>query len=195
MGLLSYAIQNFYHVNQSLPITQKAVLAWTFRNIHLIVAFMKMNTNTFFKTCIYTTFNSFIIESLHVFFNAGLYKIFKRLLYKWKPLLGSNYTQSLEYWTFKLGIASLEHETTSVSLLPANKTHFFNQYFTSVVVSNISLHNKYYRTVLMKFLQLLLVNWQLWKKTYQISFQYIIINRNFHLMRCYNKYFFKMYNL
>lgn len=156
---------------------------------------MKINTNTFFKIGIYSTSNSFIIESLHVFFNAGLYKIFKRLLYKWKPLLGSNYTQSLEYWTFKLGIASLEHETTSVSLLPANKTYFFNQYFTSVVVSNISLHNKYYRTVLMKFLQLLLVNWQLWKKTYQISFQYIIINRNFHLMRCYNKYFFKMYNL
>jgi hypothetical protein len=140
MGLLSYAIQNFYHVNQSLPITQKAVLAWTFRNIHLIVAFMKINTNTFFKIGIYSTSNSFIIESLHVFFNAGLYKIFKRLLYKWKPLLGSNYTQSLEYWTFKLGIASLEHETTSVSLLPTNKTYFFNQYFTSVVVLSNCTH-------------------------------------------------------
>jgi len=58
---------------------------------------MKMNTNTFFKNVLFTTTNSFLMESLHIFFNAGLYKIFKRLLYKWKPLLGANYTQSLEY--------------------------------------------------------------------------------------------------
>lgn len=192
---LSYAIQNFYHVNQSLVITQKVVLSWAFRNIHFVVAFMKKNVNTLFKTLIYRNSQNFLLEAFQIFFSPGLYKVFKRLMYRWRPLLGSNYTQSLEYWTFKLGVSSVEHDIQNFALLPTNKTYFFNQYFTSVVMSNISLHNKYYRTVLIKFMQLLLVNWQLWKKTYNISFQYVIINRNYHLMRCYNKYFFKMYNL
>lgn len=158
-----------------------------------MVALMKKNANTLFKTFLYRNSREFLLEIFQLFFNPGLHKIFKSLVSRWRPLLGTNYTQSLEYWTFKVGISSIEDEVQNYSLLKTNDKLFFNQYFTNVVLSNISLHNKYYRTVLIKFLQLLLVNWQLWKKTYNVSFQYVIVNKNYHLIRCYNKYFFKMY--
>ena len=181
-------------MNQSLLITQKVVLSWALRNIHPAVAFMKKNVNTIFKAFLYRNSREFLFEIFHLFYNAGLYRIFKRLVGRWRALLGSNYTHSLEYWTFQIGLVSIDDRVTNSYLLPTNEKLFFNQYFTNVVMSNISLHNKYYRTVLVKFLQILLVNWQLWKKTYNISFQYIIINRNYHLLRCYNKYYFKVYN-
>jgi hypothetical protein len=190
---LSYAIQNFYNVNQSLVLNQKLFLSWVFRNINLMVTLMKKNANTLFKTFLYRNSREFLLEIFQLFFNPGLHKIFKCLVSRWRPLLGTNYTQSLEYWTFKVGISSIEDNAQSNSLLKTNNKLFFNQYFTNIVLSNISLHNKYYRTVLVKFLQLLLVNWQLWKKTYNVSFQYVIVNKNYHLIRCYNKYFFKMY--
>ena len=191
---MSYAIQNFYNMNHSLLITQKVVLSWALRNIHPAVAFMKKNVNTILSAFLYRNSQDFIFELFHLFYNAGLYRIFKRLVGRWQALLGSNYTQSLEYWTFQLGIASVDDEVLNPFLLPTSNSLLYNQYFTPVVMSNISLHNKYYRNVLMKFLQLLLVNWQLWKKTYNISFQYIILNKNYYLLRCYNKYYFKVYN-
>lgn len=158
-----------------------------------MVAFIKKNANTLFKTFLYRNSREFLLEIFQLFFNPGLHKVFKCLVSRWRPLLGTNYTQSLEYWTFKVGISSIEDKSQSYSLVKVGGNLFFNQYFTNITLSNISLHNKYYRTVLVKFLQLLLVNWQLWKKTYNISFQYVIINKNYHLIRCYNKYFFKMY--
>lgn len=181
-------------MNQSLLVTQKVVLSWALRNIHPAVAFMKKNVNTLFSTFLFKNSRAFIFDLFNLFYNAGLYRVFKRLVGRWRALLGSNYTQSLEYWTFQIGLLSIDDRVENSYLLPTNHKLFFNQYFTNVVVSNISLHNKYYRTVLIKFLQILLVNWQLWKKTYNISFQYVILNRNYYLLRCYNKYYFKVYN-
>lgn len=191
---MSYAIQNFYNINQSVIINQKLVLSWVFRNIHLMTTLIKKNSNTLFNTLLFCTTRDFLVDLFWVFFNPGLHKLFKSLISRWHPLLGTNYTQSLEYWTFQIGISSIEEETLTPSLLVPNTKLFLNQYFTNTVLSNVSLHNKHYLTVLVKFLQLLLVNWQLWKKTYNISFQYVIINKNHHLIRYYNKYFFKVYN-
>lgn len=89
----------------------------------------------------------------------------------------------------------LEKTPLTVNLIePDSNVIIYNQYYTSVVVSNISLHNKYYRTVMMKFLNLILYTWQVWNKIHRWSFNFIIINKNFHVLYFYNFYFFKMFN-
>lgn len=124
----------------------------------------------------------------------GFYYIFKNLLSKWKPLLGTNYTKSLEYWTCKVGSSFCSQDCLVLNPVTVTNIWFYNQYHYNVVLSNISLHNKYYRTVLIKFILLLINSWQLWKKTYNISWKFLIINKNFHLIKYYNYYYFKMYN-
>lgn len=191
---MSYAIQNFYNVNQALIVNQKLYLNWTFRNLIPIVTLITKNVLNNYGMVIYNNYGKVLLALFNIFFCDGFYKIFRNLIGKWKPLLGTNYTKSLEYWTFKAGSAFCDNEPLSIMPTPITDQWFFNQYHSSVVLSNISLHNKYYRTVLIKFMLLLLNNWQLWKKTHNISWKFLIINKNFHIIRYYNYYYFKMYN-
>ena len=128
------------------------------------------------------------------FFNVGLYTLFKTLLTKWKPFLTTNYTKSLQYWIFKLNISLLEKQRVNSNLIKIEDNLLYNQCFTSITISNISIHNKYYRSVILKFINLLTLPWQLWNRNYNISFKFLLITKNFHLIRYYNSYFFKTYN-
>lgn len=129
-----------------------------------------------------------------LFFNNGFYKLFKTLLTKWKPFVTVNYTKSVQYWVYKIGSSVIDKKIPINNVVTISDIHLYNQYYSNFVISNISMHNKYYRTVLLKFLQLILLNWQLWGKNYVISYRFMLVNKNFHLIRYYNSYFFKMYN-
>ena len=194
MTYLSYVIQNFYNVNQSLVLNQKLYLIWINRNSPLILTFIIKNWNLLINNISYLNNIQSLQQLNRFFFNTGFYKLFKTLLIKWNPLLTTNYIKSLQYWTLKFNNILLDKQTNSVSLLTVENEFFYNQYFNNVVISNISLHNKYYRTVILKFITLLTLNWQLWNRNYNISFKFMLITKNFHLIRFYNTYFFKMYN-
>lgn len=159
-----------------------------------MITLITTNTLTYIGIAVYNNYGKFYLSLLNIFFLDGFNKIFRNLMARWKPLLGTNYTKSLEYWTFKVGSLFCDSAYISVYPTPITNNWFFNQYHTNVVLSNISLHNKYYRVVLIKFLLLLVNSWQLWKKTHNISWKFLIINKNFHLIRYYNYYYFKMYN-
>ena len=70
----------------------------------------------------------------------------------------------------------------------------FNKYWSNIEFLGISLHNKHYRVAMFKFLNLLLVNWQLWNKVYNYELRFIIITEPFLLLRFYNNYYFKIHN-
>lgn len=146
------------------------------------------------NTTIYKNYGVILLQLFNVFFNDGFYKIFKKTISRWRPLLSTSYNRGLEYWVFRVGLSIIDERVVRFHHVNVGNELVFNQYCTSTVMSNISLHNKYYRTVMMKFMQLLLVNWQVWKKNYNISFQFVVVNKNFHLIRYYNYYYFKMYN-
>jgi hypothetical protein len=113
---------------------------------------------------------------------------------KWKPFLTVNYTKSVQYWVYKIGTILLDKKVASNTVTVLHNNYFYNQYYSNFVISNISLHNKYYRVVLLKFLNLTLLNWQSWSKNYNMSYKFMLISKHFYLVRYYNSYFFKMYN-
>jgi len=191
---LSYVIQNFYSINQSLVLNQKLYLIWINRNSPLILTFITKNWNLLINNLSCLNNSKSLYQLTRFFFNTGFYKILKTLLTKWKTLLTTNYTKSLQYWILKLNTSLIEKQTITNNLIIVEDNLVYNQYFNNVVVSNISLHNKYYRSVMLKFITILTTNWQLWNRNYNISFKFMLITKNFHLVRYYNSYFFKMYN-
>lgn len=192
---MSYVIQNFYQVNQGLVFTQKLYLIWVFRNSPLMISLSLRHFHTFIVPVMYLNSSLLYVEMVNWLYKSGFTKIWNKLVTRWKPLLGSNFTKGMQYWTYKLGSSLLEKNYLKVNLLqPHDNFVIYNQYYTSVVVSNISLHNKYYRIVMMKFLNLVLYTWQVWVQRHRWTFNFILINKNFHVLYFYNFYFFKMFN-
>lgn len=194
MFLLSYVIQNFYNVNQSLVLNQKLYLIWINRNSPLILTFINKNWILLINNLSCLNNSRSLYQLTRFFFNTGFYMLFKTLLTKWKPFLTTNYTKSLQYWVFKLNISLISKQVINSNLINVENVLLHNQYFTSIVISNISLHNKYYRIVMIKFINMLILPWQLWNRNYNISFKFLLLTKNFNLIRYYNTYFFKIYN-
>jgi hypothetical protein len=194
MFLLSYVIQNFYNVNQSLVLNQKLYLIWINRNSPLILTFINKNWILLINNLSCLNNSRSLYQLTRFFFNTGFYMLFKTLLTKWKPFLTTNYTKSLQYWVFKLNISLISKQVINSNLINVENLLLHNQYFTSIVISNISLHNKYYRIVMLKFINMLILPWQLWNRNYNISFKFLLLTKNFNLIRYYNTYFFKIYN-
>ena len=193
---MSYVIQNFYSINQTLILNQKLYLIWIFRNIHLILTLIIKDLNTLLNINLFNNNFSIMFTLTKLFFNNTLIVLLKTLVTKWKPFLSINFTKSLQYWIIISGVEFIDNKTTVLSIKSPQICIdlFNNQYYLNMTVSNISLHNKYYRTVLLKFLVILLNNWQLWNKHYDISFKFLLGTKNLHLIRYYNFYFFKIYN-
>jgi hypothetical protein len=193
---LSYVIQNFYNVNQSLILNQKLYLIWIFKNIHLILTLIIKDLNTLLNINLLNNNFSIIFTLTKLFFNNSLIVLLKTLVTRWKPFLSINFTKSLQYWVLTSGIEFIDNKITilCVKTPEISSNLFYNQYYLNMTVSNISLHNKYYRVVLLKFLTILLNNWQLWNKHYNITFKFLLGTKNLHLIKYYNFYFFKIYN-
>lgn len=193
---MSYVIQNFYNVNQSLILNQKLYLIWIFKNIHLILTLIIKDLNTLLNINLLNNNFSIIFTLTKLFFNNSLIVLLKTLVTRWKPFLSINFTKSLQYWVLTSGIEFIDNKITILCVKTPEiaSNLFYNQYYLNMTVSNISLHNKYYRVVLLKFLTILLNNWQLWNKHYNITFKFLLGTKNLHLIKYYNFYFFKIYN-
>jgi hypothetical protein len=160
----------------------------------LIITFLTKNWISILSTVNAKNNLESVLFLTRMFFNNGFYKIFKTLLTKWKPFLTVNYIKSVHFWVYKIGSFIIEKKSPVNNVVVLKPNYFYNQYYTNFVISNISIHNKYYRTVLLKFLNLSLLTWQSWSKNYNISYKFMLISKYFHLVRYYNSYFFKMYN-
>jgi len=192
---MSYAIQNFYNMNQKVHFNKRTYLTWIFRNLPIIIAYINKTNNIFMYLSIDKQFQIYNTHLFHTFFNNGFYKLCRKLTVTWRPLLGSNYIKSLEYWSCKLGIYLVESDIKVYKSIVVSQEYFLNIYLHPVLVSNIPLQNKYYRTVLIKFMYLLLLNWQVWKRVYDIAFRFTLITKDFYLIRCYNQPKFKIHHI
>jgi len=193
---LSYVIQNFYSINQLLIFNQKLYLIWIFKNIHLILTILIKDLNTLLNINFFNNNFSIVFTLTRLFFSNSLMKLLKTLVTSWKPFLTINFTKSLQFWIITSGIEFINNKnlTLSIKSPEPSSSLFYNQYYLNMTVSNISLHKKYYRVVLLKFLILLLNNWQSWNKHYNMTFKFLLGTKNIHLISYYNFYFFKIYN-
>ena len=105
---MSYAIQNFYSVNQAMILNQKSHSIWAFKNTPLMVTLIIQWTNLITHIVNVKSNGAVWIHLIHVFYKAGFANVFNTLIPRWKPLLGSNYPKGMHYWTYKMGIALID---------------------------------------------------------------------------------------
>ena len=187
-----YVTQNFYKPSLFTKITTKIKLIWSLKNVNIFSNLIQFNYINYLNS--YGTLKSFtnypliikiLFDNLHYVFlkkNLKLPNLF------WKTTL----EKSLKHKVFH---NLLLKKLPSNSTIQPKEVLLYNQYFLSQVVSNISLHNKLYRSTLLTFLFLLVNTWPNLNKHFNLALKFSLLSNNFLLLRYYNTRIFKAYNL
>lgn len=131
----------------------------------------------------------------NLFFNKALERVVKNVLVTTSSFLENNLTKSLQFWNIKLSSQLLDGRLPAKHLVPFTSTYTYNQYYLPITVSNINTKTKHYRLVMLRFL-IFTLSWnQQLNKHYLPRLHFLLNVHNFHLLRFYNTYFFKIYNL
>jgi len=195
---MSYVIQNFTTTSPIKVWNQRSQLLFILRNLYTII-FWSLKTFALFLSMFGTCTNIALLHRLGAkLYSRGFTSVLTKITRKWKFFNAININKSLEYWVFRKGLLLLDLEKTTPltkSLVIKPETPFLNQYYSTFLLSNISLHRKPFRTVLFKQLTSLLLFWQTWNKNHQISFKFMLGTQELYLLYFYNMYIFKIYHL
>jgi len=191
---MSYVSQNFSPYPQITILTQRLKLTFLARNIKLIITLTKHKLSTWFLYTFKKTDSIYYLEIYKLLFVDYLELVLFTINKTTHAIHTHNITKSLQYWVLTGATMFIENNYKLKELMPITDRYIQNQYHMPINMSNISLHNKSYRKVLIFFMQNLLVDWNVWSKHYRISFQFLIGNESLYLLRFYNLYFFKLIN-
>jgi hypothetical protein len=195
---MSYVIQNFTVMAPIKVWNQRSQLLFVMRNLYIIILWV-LKTYTSYITSFTGCNNILLFYRLgSKLYSRGFTSVFSKIVRKWKFFNVANVNKSLEYWIFRSGNKFLDLQETkpmhnSLEIKP-NKP-FLNQYYSTFLLSNISLHRKPFRTVVFKQLISILLFWQTWNKHHQITFKFLFGFQEFYLLYFYNMYIFKIYHL
>lgn len=94
------------------------------------------------------------------FFNTGLSTVLKKILVVKNLFLTNNLVKSYQYWILKTLNNQINNQNTFLvqNTIQPSKRLLFNIYTSNLTVLSISLHNKYYRIAMLKFLNSIITN-------------------------------------
>jgi hypothetical protein len=191
-------IQNF---NSTAPIkiwNQRSQLLFLTRNLYLILTwFLKLTASLIAPAWQYNNLVIFYRLGSKLY-SKGFTSMFIKVIPQWKFFNALNINKSLEYWLFKSGNLLLDASQTAplrTTLCLKDETPFLNQYYSTFQLSNISLHKKPFRAVVFRHLTAILIFWQNWGNSYNVSFKFMLGAPEFRLLYFYNMYIFKIYHL
>lgn len=195
---MSYVIQNFTVMAPIKVWNQRSQLLFVMRNLYIIILWV-LKTYTSYITSFTGCTNILLFYRLgSKLYSRGFTSVFSKIVRKWRFFNVANVNKSLEYWIFRSGNKFLDLQETQPmndSLYIKSDKPFLNQYYSTFLLSNISLHRKPFRTVVFKQLISILLFWQTWNKHHQITFRFLLGCQEFYLLYFYNMYIFKIYHL
>jgi hypothetical protein len=138
----------------------------------------------------------YLNSKLNNFFFSNLtFVIFKKLLKTTKLFQTTQLYLSFKYWVVKYLLKSKTTLPTKSSQLALHNKLHLNQYYTPILLTNISLLNKFYRKFIFNTLLFSLHFWPSLNKTKLFTTQYLIVTGNIKLFMYYNNYFFKIFHI
>jgi hypothetical protein len=192
---LSYVIQNFFKINPVFRLTYRKYFYWLLKN------YSKIILNFFYLTNInYSNFTVNPLPLLRFFFfkkafgNALTYHYSPNTI-SWKPLVENSLIRSLQYWAFKKALNPLLIKTNPrlFKTNPLNPKLFLNQIVLEKKYSKMSLNNKTYKLIFNNSMLLLLFNWKVWRPSYNLLINLILIDYNWFILKRFNTQFFKVF--
>lgn len=193
-------MQNFYASSVVQPFTIRLRTLWLLRNTTLLSS-MLLNQWTDVRDLLkLTTASLNILPMYKAFLKKSAEYLLKSALYNKRTLMVNNLTLSLFYWFINVQIIAIKYPNKAfvspvTRLSVTNYNIVRNIYYVPVKMSNISLHNKYYRTTLLNLLVANMYCWSVLNNHFYIAYQFMFISRQFHALRYYNDYFFKVMHL
>jgi hypothetical protein len=190
---LSYVTQNYYRPNTNLRLTYRRYYSWLFSNAAAILTLVLQLSQKNKGVWLNLTFIKNPTQFINTFFSKGLTRLFTKAALSWRPLVESQFVKGLEYWAYTSNITLLSK--TVVKLAPKasySSTYFFNQVWVEKSYTSITLYNKYYRTVLINFLFLLIRGWQAWQPYFTFTSGLIFVSKDLHLLKFFNTRLFKI---
>jgi len=195
---LLYVVQNFYKQSPFIKITYKIKLLWVLKNSQLLLSLAKfhylslVHDFSILRSTLSTLTTKTILPLLlGSFFENIQYLMFKKHLKAPKTFWKINFDTSLKYNLFQ---NLLLKSNTSTNVVVPQEKFLFNQYYWPLLVANVSLHKKLYRTFLITYLFHTISFWPKLNNHFNLILKYYLINDNFLLLGYYNKYYFKVYN-
>ncbi len=198
MYFLLYVVQNFYKQYPFIKITYKIKLLWILKNSQLILSLAKFHYLSLVhdfsilrSTLLTLTTKTTLPILLNSFFENIQYLMFKKHLKVPKTFWKINFDTSLKYNLFH---NLLTKSVVNTNLITPRQSFIYNQYYWPLCVSNVSLHNKLYRTFLITYLFHTISFWPKLNNNFNLILKYYLVNDNFLLLGYYNRYYFKVYN-
>ena len=178
--------------------TYKIKLLWVFKNSQLLLSLAKFyylnivhDFSALRSTLSTITPKITLPLLLNSCFENVQYVMFKKQLKVPKTFWKINFDTSVKYNLFQNLL--LKSSTSKNVIIPQNK-FIFNQYYWPLLVANVSLHKKLYRTFLVTYLFYSISFWPKLNNHFNLILKYYLVNDNFLLLGYYNKYYFKVYN-
>jgi hypothetical protein len=190
---MSYAIQNYYRPSVTLRLTYRRYHLWLLANApRMLLLFSHLSKHDYWLHLDQT----FLQRPAHFFrliFSKGMLRFFTKSTLKWRPIVGSQFIQGLEYWAYKTNLQIVENNlpkhSPSLSFTP---TYFLNQVRLEKNYTNITLSQKYYRIVLINFLYLSVRSWQVYRPYFRLPLNLFFVSKDLYLLKYFNTRIFRV---
>lgn len=194
--LLSYVNQNYLKAITPPRLTYKSYFYWLLRNSRTLPLILIAPLKHVSKIWLYN--NSWVFDKplLSFYFSKGISHLFSKTSITWKPILESAYNRGLEYWAYRSVLECFPNANFNGYYQPKIASNpWFNQIYLENNYIGVAFFNKYFRTVLIYHLFLVIKPWQIWRTHFKFSYGLLIKNDAFHLLRFFNTQFFKQYSV
>lgn len=179
-------------------LNQRTYFLYLLRNLNLLLLTLFTSINAYSHFPRLTSNHTLLDLVSRKLFVRGSSLFFLKAATNWKFFHTLNINKSLEF--------AVMHRVSSFlstqQLVPFERTLVFAplrlcrlQYYTYFLFSNISLHYKVYRAVLIKLLLTLFTTWDLWSRHFAITLKFIVGKGDFFLLYFANIYIFKLYHM
>ena len=130
-------------------------------------------------------------------FNRSVQKHFSSTTLLWKPLLETQIVRSFEFWAFRTALINLNWTAigTNTVKYPLKPSLFINQLIIEKKYTKMPTSNRTYRIIFNNFIRLIITSWQVWRPSYKLTLNNLLINEDWLILKRFNNRFFKLLSI
>lgn len=186
--------QNFKKITPTLIWTLKLRSVWLYRNIFLLIFLRQsliLNVPQYWNLTHETNAMRYLANFLLL---KKLHHLLTHIYLKTYTIVTSNFSRSCDYWTLTNGIVYLDQKQLNGEIFLQKVTKWNMHYIKSKQLVGVFTAKRIYKIELIKFIQLLIFNWQTLNSKRLYNSGYPIITVEWFLLRFLGTHYFKTLN-
>lgn len=195
---MSYVIQNFFVINSALRLTYRKYFFWLLKSNNKAITNYLFRAQLFYTSTLgsptYSLFKVFFFAKM---FNRSIQKHFSSSTLLWKPLLETQAVRGFEFWAFRSTIINLDRKSTITPIIqqPLKSRLFLNQILLEKRYTKMLINDRTYRVIFNNFTKLLITSWYVWRPSYKLTLNALLLNEDWLILKRFNTRFFKLLSI